>query len=83
MTKQQNDTANIFPNSGNREADRAWARIVLQRDFELWDSGDGNHLMENLHVITGLYAIPRKREASTAEWAYLSEAIDGPRRHRR
>ncbi len=83
MTKRNNDTASIFPTTGNSVADQEWATIVAQRHFELWDSGDGKHLMENLHVITGLYATPRKREASVAEMAYLFEAIDGPRRHQR
>ncbi len=77
MTKRKSRTASIFPSSGNLDADQAWAALIAKRDLELLFWGNGEHLMKNLHAITG------KREPSDGEVEYLSEVISGPRRHKR
>ncbi len=74
MTKRKNDTASIFPNSGNSEADEAWATIVAQSDLDLLGCGYDCRLMERLHAITG------KPKLNAAEVAYLVEVIDGSSR---
>ena len=77
MTKRKSRTASIFPSSGNLDADQAWAALIAKRDLELLFWGNAEHLVKNLHAITG------KREPNDAEEAYLSEVINGPRRHNR
>ncbi len=77
MTKRKSRTASIFPSSGNLEADQAWAALIVKRDLELLWWGNGEHLMKNLHALTG------KRKPNDAEEEYLSEVIHGPRRHKR
>ena len=71
MTNRKNDTASIFPNSGNSEADEAWATIVAQSDLELFVWGHDYRLMKRLHAITG------NPEFNTAEMAYFVNVIRG------
>ncbi len=77
MTKRKNRTASIFPNSGNLEADQAWAALIVKRDLELLFWGNSAPFMKSLQAITG------RRERNVAEEAYLMEVIHGPRRHER
>ncbi len=53
MTTRKSRTASIFPSSGNLDADQAWAALIAKRDLELLFWGNDEHLMKNLHAITG------------------------------
>ncbi len=65
MTKSGNRAASIFPSSGDCEADSAWAKLVAERDLELFFWGTDERLQECLHAITG------KQNPSDAESAYF------------
>ena len=72
MSKTNRRKASVFPESGNEKADQVWAALILKRDLELSWWGNDEHLMKNLHAITG------KREPNAAEWTYLLKLIHGP-----
>ena len=69
MTKKGNSSESIFPNSGNDDADAAWATIVAKLHLELRDWDNDSRLVETLHAVTG------KEERTTAEYVYFSEVI--------
>ena len=74
MAEKSSSCESIFPNSGNDDADAAWATIVAQLHLELRDWENDSRLVETLHAITG------KEEQTTAESVYFLE-VRGARQY--
>ena len=77
MTTRSSHKGSIFPASGNENADRAWAALILQRDLELFWHDDEEYLFQTLHAITG------KPINTDAELGYVIDLIRGPPHRKR
>ncbi len=72
MAKIGDRATTVLPNSGNREADQAWAGLLVRRDVALFWEDHEEFLRQTLHAITG------KEDNTDAELGYLVDLILGP-----
>jgi hypothetical protein len=60
----------VLPDSGNKEADEAWAKLLAEAHMELVSEGDVQALFVTVQRIT-------RKDPNEAEWEYLKAVLRG------
>ena len=68
MTQDSCPRESVLPDSGNKEADEAWARLLAEAHIELFSEGDIRALFSTVHRIT-------RKDPNEAEWQYLKAVL--------
>ena len=68
MTKDSCPRESVLPDSGSKEADEAWARLLAEAHVELFSEGDIRILYSTVHRIT-------RKDPNEAEWQYLKAIL--------